>query len=359
MVPKGSQGRVRPDERAPPVVTPRVAAEAATWIAQLHGPSRSPEMEREFREWIARSPAHGYAFERCTDLWTDVASMKPAQILAGMASIEPNADVARARWWQRMRWPLWTLLALSIVAASYAAHRWLAVDVYATEVGGQQQVLLADGTRMSLNTDTRVRVELGSDRRSVSLEAGEVMFEVAKDPLRPFVVRAGGSEVIAVGTVFSVRLPGRSGESQSRDAALAVALIEGEVTVQPARVRLAQGRAPEKRITMRAGERMLLAKPGSEPAALAVAQIDRPPMEALIAWKRGKAVFGDVSLREAVSEMNRYTRTSIVLLGDVAKLRISGAYDIGDNQGFAQAVSVLHGLQVREHAGRLELASPH
>ncbi|MFN3809069.1 MAG: FecR family protein [Roseateles asaccharophilus] len=356
MVPKDRQGRAQPHEREPPVVTRRIAEEASAWIARLHGPNRTPEMDREFREWLARSPAHGYAFERCTDIWTDVASMKPSQFMAGMAGARASAALARERWWRRMRWPLWSLLVLTLLAAAYALHRWLAVDVYATEVGGQQQVLLSDGTRMSLNTDTKVRVKFDAVRRTVSLDAGEAMFEVAKDPLRPFVVRAGGSEVVAVGTVFSVRLPGTSGES--RDAALAVALIEGELAVQPAAVGLFEGGGPKKRLTLRAGERMRLVKPGNGPAALDGAQVDRPPMEPLMAWKRGKAVFENVSLREAVAEMSRYTRTSIVLPGAVAELRVAGAYDTGDTHGFVRAVAVLHGLEVREQPGRLELAPP-
>ncbi|MCU7375140.1 FecR domain-containing protein [Paucibacter sp. O1-1] len=195
-------------------------------------------MERAFREWVAQSEAHGYAFERCTDVWTDVQSLTPAQIFAGMARRDMKAAIARERFWQRFRWPLLALLAVSIMAAAYGVHRWLAVDVYSTEVGGQQQVLLADGTRMSLNTQTRVRVELDTARRSVTLDAGEAMFEVAKDPLRPFVVHAGGNEVVAVGTVFTVRVAGRGDD---RDAALSVVLVEGEVSVQPALSTSTQG----------------------------------------------------------------------------------------------------------------------
>lgn len=357
MASKGSHGRAQPDERPPPVVTRRIAAEASTWIARLHGPNRSPEMEREFREWVSRSAAHGYAFERCTDVWTDVAAMPPAQVLAGLRSIEAPGASAPERWWQRMRWSLWSMLALAMVAAAaYAAHRWLAVDVYATDIGGQQQVLLSDGTRMSLNTDTRVRVEINADRRSVRLDAGEVMFEVAKDPLRPFVVHASGNQVVAVGTVFSVRLPG--GRSGDRDEPMAVALLEGEVVVKPGSRGAGDGVAPERLLTMHSGERMRLGKASGPPDALVAPQVDRPPMEPLVAWKHGKAVFDDVSLREAASEMNRYTRKSIMPLGEAAKLRVSGSYDVGDTQGFAQAVAVLHGLQVREREGRLELVPP-
>ena len=66
---------------------------------------------------------------------------------------------------------------------------------------------------MSLNTSTRVRVELGASRRTVEVDGGEALFEVAKDPSRPFVVRAAGSEVTATGTAFVVRYtPGLCGQ---------------------------------------------------------------------------------------------------------------------------------------------------
>lgn len=347
--------RPESDGRAPPAVTRKVAAEAAVWIARLHGPSRSPEMERAFREWVSQSEAHGYAFERCTDVWTDVQSLTRAEIFAAMARRDMKAAIARERFWQRFRWPLLALLTVLIMATAYGVHRWLAVDVYSTEVGGQQQVLLADGTRMSLNTQTRVRVELDTARRSVTLDAGEAMFEVAKDPLRPFVVHAGGSEVVAVGTVFTVRVAGRGVD---RDAALSVVLVEGEVSVQPALSKSTQGVATKGRLEMRAGDRLRLVKASGDAGKPVLPQVDRPPVDSLVAWKRGEAIFGDLSLQEAVGEMNRYTRTPIVLVGDVAELRISGRYHTGDVQGFAQAVAALHGLAYRAHEGRLELARP-
>lgn len=350
------RARPQPDGRVPPVVTRKIAAEAATWIARLHGENRSPEMEKAFRAWISSSEAHGYAFERCTDMWTDIQSMTPGQVFAGMARRDMKAAIMRGRLWKRVRWPIAVLLALSFVLGAYAVHRWLAVDVYTTGVGGQQQVLLADGSRMSLNTDSRVSVEFNADRRSVSLDAGEVMFEVAKDPRRPFVVNAGGSEVIAVGTVFTVRMPGRG--SAEANSALSIVLVEGEVSVLPVPDGLLQQKAPLQRVTMRAGERLRLTRTSHGAGSAVAPLVDRPSVESLVAWKQGQAIFGDLSLREAVSEMNRYTHTPVVLVGDVAELRISGSYPTGDTLGFAQAVAVLHGLDVRVQGGRLELARP-
>lgn len=360
MVPKersGSPGkpdRPQPSGRPPPLVTRKVAAEAATWIARLHGPSRSPEMERAFREWVSSSEAHGYAFERCSDIWTDIQALTPAQVFAGMARRDMKAAIMRERIWQRVRWPVWVVLILAVAGGSYALYRWLAVDVYTTGIGGQQQVLLADGSRMSMNTNTKVRVEFDAAGRSLSLDAGEAMFEVAKDPRRPFVVHAGRSEVIAVGTVFMVRVAGRG---EASDGAVSVVLVEGAVSVLPEVSRSSEGRT-QQRLGMQAGERMRLYSAKSGESSSGPPQLDRPPLDTLVAWKRGEAIFGDLSLREAAAEMNRYTRAPVVLVGDVAELRISGSYRTGDTLGFAQAVAELHGLKVREHDGRLELSRP-
>ncbi|WP_416234738.1 FecR domain-containing protein [Paucibacter sp. PLA-PC-4] len=91
--------------------------------------------------------------------------------------------------------------------------------------------MLADGTRMPLNTETRARLALDEARRSATLDIGEVIVEVAKDRLRPFVVHAGGSDVVAA-------------RGESRDAALCVVPVEGAVSVQPDLSKSTQARAP-------------------------------------------------------------------------------------------------------------------
>jgi transmembrane sensor len=341
-----------------PAVTSEIAAEAAVWIARLHGPDRSSVMERECLAWQARSAAHRLAFERCTDVWEAVPGVRLVDAYASAAPRRSASGAAgavdRMAGLTRRRWAFASMLAVLIAGAGLSIHLWNDGGVFfATKVGEQQLVVLDDGTRMSLNTDTQVRVKMDAARRSVKVLAGEALFEVAKDARRPFVVRVADSEVEALGTVFSVRLVG--GDPQVSNA-LAVTLIEGQVTVRPASVDGPQGIAPARPVLMQPGERIRLVKSNGS----ASQQVDRPHIEQMVAWKRSEAVFDDVSLLDAVTEMNRYNRTPIVLLGDasLAQLRVSGLYRTGDSAGFARAVAALHGLHMREHGGRLELAIP-
>ena len=71
--------------------------------------------------------------------------------------------------------------------------------------GGEFQYVLADGTKVWLNSDSELRfpVTFVGDRRSVEIE-GEAYFEVAKDEGKPFHVLANGSDIKVVGTSFNV-----------------------------------------------------------------------------------------------------------------------------------------------------------
>lgn len=356
-------GRVPGGHEPEPAVTREIAAEASVWIARLHGPDRSRHLERECLAWQAKSPAHRLAFERCTDLWMDVAGVDRAAVArAATRAAEQPAKVEKARragpggvrWLGPRALASAAVPAVALVAV-LAIQPWRDIDTYDTGIGEQRLVVLQDGTRMSLNTSTRVKVGLGQAERRVSVEGGEAFFEVAKDQSRPFVVQAAGTEVTATGTAFAVRLmPSSEG---ARDA-LDVTLVEGQVIVRGAAGKAASSIAQP--IVLAAGDRIRVrgdqGRKGAEVDVVAALERDRPRMEQVLAWKRGEAVFDNASLPEALAEMNRYSSTLIAAAPGLAQLRISGQYRTGNNPGFARAVAALHGLAIQEHADRLELA---
>ncbi len=335
------------------MVTPEIAAEAAVWIARLHGPDRSRQMEHECLAWQARSEVNRIAFERCTDTWQDVADVT-LRDYATAAKTGAEAQ-QKSRPTRRTRRTVGVALAGAVAVLFVVNQPWRS-DTYATNVGELRTVILEDGTRMSLNTSTRVRVALASSKRTVSVEEGEALFEVAKDPRRPFVVRVSDREVIALGTVFSVRLT-PTGEI-GREA-LDVTLIEGQVSVRAAS-RASDKAAETRPVLLKPGDRLRLSEPGGRAAKgsqRVTMQMDRPHVYQLMAWRRSEAVFDDVPLSDAVTEMNRYSRQPIVVVGDESfkGLRISGLFRTGDNVAFARAVAVLHGLVVHDRHDRVEL----
>jgi transmembrane sensor len=189
-------------------------------------------------------------------------------------------------------------------------------------------VVLEDGTQVSINTATRLIVRYGRNERRVQLDSGEALFDVARDTARPFLVTVGDREVRALGTSFLIR------RDQER---IAVTLVEGKVAV---------GSAGKSVDILKPGERMIFAT-HKRP------QLDRPQLEKLTAWQQGLVNIDNMTLAEAVTEMNRYSALKLVVEGPAADIRMSGVFRITDSQNMARAVAVTHGLKVREEGRQL------
>lgn len=296
---RGAAGRPR--------VTPEIAAEAAVWVASLHGPGRNRAMEDEFRAWQARSPAHREAFERTTDVWQDIPSIKLADAYAAAHPRSSEPEAGRAQGGNRRR-AVAAGLAVFLAGGGVLFQKWREQGGYGTAIGEQRLVMLEDGTRLLLNTHTHVRVDYGPKQRTVDVRGGEALFEVAKDAARPFVVRVAGSEVVALGTAFSVKYIDGPKTADS----LTVTLIEGRVNVRPAAGAVTAGLAPAAAVVLHSGDRLMLGRDAAG-ATVVRTRMDRPDIERAMAWQRQEAVFDDTSLVDAVAEINRYSRTQVEL----------------------------------------------
>jgi transmembrane sensor len=269
-----------------------------------------------------------------------------------------------------------------------AWHAW-AAPTYATGIGEQRLVRLDDGTRLSLNSGTRVRIAYDDSARRVELERGEAYFEVAHNPARPFIVTAGNHQVTALGTVFVVRY---------ETAQTAVTLLEGRVAVLPVPdspsltplplpqnspftipedsqgtgsvranrrppissppsppdgdgpgVRIGANEGSNQGLILSPGERVTFTRGGSP-------KLDEPRMEAVTAWRRGEVMLDKTALADAIAELNRYDKTKLIIDNPkIAALPISGIYQTGDSNGFARTVAKLYDLEIIERPNRIYL----
>ncbi|XHS79305.1 FecR domain-containing protein [Burkholderiaceae bacterium UC74_6] len=347
MSPTNASDSEVPEPANPSAIPPEILAEAAVWVARLHGPSRSPRMDRECLSWQRSSPIHRRAFERCTDVWQDAAGVK-------LSTYATAAEPKPVRQYAGLAVRVAGLGAVFAVAALFALRPWVSAAVFETGIGEQRVVVLSDGSRMSLNTATRVRVDFSRARRGVQVLDGEALFEVAKDAQRPFVVQAANSEVVATGTEFMVRT---AQDAAGTGKAITVTLVEGRVIVRDAQQR--QTPVLAQPVAMVPGDRLQVEQSASNAARRPShpVRLDRPGLEAALAWKRGEVVFDDVSLVDAVAEMNRYSTVPIIVASSAAQSsgRISGVFRTGDNLGFARAVARLHGLRIIEAPNRIEV----
>jgi transmembrane sensor len=324
------------------------AAEAADWYARLRTENVSEMDAARFRAWIAADPSHRREFEAIDDFWDDLEVIaKSPEILQERAAIARRRAATTRKEGSSGRRVVWAaaaalLLVVGVMAWNYGGR----ADRYVTGVGEQRIETLSDGSVITLNTATDIRLHFSPDQRRVELVSGQANFEVAKDAARPFIVTAGNRSVRAVGTQFDVF---KSGDK------VTVTLIEGKVAVTPADASPAPARrsssATSDEIVLAAGEQVSY---GLKSAPTTPRDADIPRVQA---WRARKLDFSDTPLIEAIAEANRYSRVQIVLDAPALKdARISGRFEAGRNDLFAEGLEGYFHFHVeRSEDGRIVL----
>lgn len=374
------EGDVNPSADDAAMSAESIEDAAAAWFCKRDSGNWSAEDQAGFAAWLSQSTAHRVAWLRLQAAWKGAARMQALgagiprgevpppghwgndRFLGGKSPseqkptaqpsplLENDVQAPKVRRFKALRSGLaaTVILALGVTLYIQAVHGPWAASRYATPVGGRETVSLADGSRVTLNTDTQIRVDFSGKERRVDLSKGEAFFAVAKDPARPFIVYVDDKRVTAVGTEFSVRR----------------VADDIQVVVTEGRVKLEQGSA-------RAQVRKLVGladRPATLLVAGAVARTARsdvlvqdgsaPEVEQLLSWRSGYLVFEAMTLADAVAEFNRYNTRKIVIDDpSLAALRIGGNFRASNTDAFLWLLQSAFRVQIEEHDGRVHLSS--
>lgn len=319
-----------------------IADQAAAWSARCDGRPLDDAEQARLNAWLAQDPRHLGAFVRAQ------AIMKRLDRAASLGeNYDPRHFVPQPRHdhkvdagRRRMLGLAGAGIAASVVAA-VAGIGWLREQGqrYATSLGEVLRIPLADGSTVTLNSGTEIRVEFSHNRRLVRLLRGEALFDVASDILRPFVVQAAQARAVAVGTSFTVR--------RGHDALVEVLVNEGRVdfiadvtaaVIDPVRL------AADMLVRVDFADHVQVAK--------------LEPMEVTrrMAWRDGMISFNGDTLAEAASKFRQYNPVQIVIRDpEVANRRVVGLFSANDPVGFAQSVALSMHLRVERKGNKVLL----
>lgn len=312
---------------------------AAAWDARLRGAKATFRDRQAFHAWLEEDPAHQAAHDR---LQATLAALRAHAELPELSALRDEARNSANEAWRRRVAAVFSgavaaalLLVIVIFAQSEPGAEIAALlqgdTIYATSPNERTRVTLADGSVVTLDSGTRLSARLGTSRRNITLLAGRALFQVAKDPRRPFVVKAGDRTITALGTVFDVRLA--SGE-------LRVTLAEGSVAVRPVH--------PSR------GSTQQILKPRQqlvEIAGNALPELRTVDTDKALSWAGGQVFFEDEPLASAIDEMNQYSQLKIAVDPAVADLRINGMFRTSNQAGFLEALQVALPVEVRREPG--------
>lgn len=311
---------------------------AAEWCARMHSESVTPTDRAAFAEWIAAAPGHRKEYDDCETVMRLSRALAAHPDLVAAAGLEQDDPRAVER--PRSPWRL-CLMAASVAAALVIGgltvwQQSRPVD-YATLVGEQKTVLLDDGSRVDLNTDTRFDVRFDSGERHVKLLKGEAFFDVSPDAARPFVIAAGPGEIRVVGTKFNVRVEG--GDT-------VVTVLEGHVRVAAGQEGAGRDGAGGETVDLYPNDQLRMDARGR----LVKTVTDEAPQ--IIAWRNGQVYFESATLAQVIAELNRYSARKYVIRDrDLAALKLSGVFKTHDPDAILFVLRETFGIAVQSREG--------
>lgn len=274
-----------------PATGSRIEAEASEWLVALSDRTVSLEQSTRFEAWLRASPEHARVYRVQKAAWGAIGSMRHLMddSVAGPSSTHTRYFAVAAA------------LLVVLIGAGFLAQRlpvFGARNQFETVTGQVRNLVLEDGTRVTLGASSQIRVAFGKTDRRVVLTRGEAFFDVTRDTTRPFNVTAGNTLVRVVGTKFDVHYGLQ---------AVRVAVVEGRVEVSSSGSDMGPGRKTDvsvlqsvEHVVLSAGESAVAAPSGQ------IATADAADSADLSAWRQGRLVYVNARLSDVVADINRY-----------------------------------------------------
>ena len=305
--------------------------EAALWVARLSDPACNPAVRAAFEAWRDADPAREAAFEREAATWEALdrlRALRPAFPVPDPDLLAPKRVLGPRR---SIQWAPAVGMLLTAVLVGALALNALSTSAYATAVGERRLIVLPDGSRVELNTDSRIVVHFDRGVRRVDLVRGEAVFNIGAEG-RPFIVHTAAGDFQTRRSDMAVRL---------RSAGATLIVRQGVVNLK------SEANMPQVRplASIKAGDQLDLAGGHVNRLSIAPEAVDRA-----LAWRQGYIALNGQTLSEAVEEFNRYNTTKLIISDEhIAGLRLAGYFSATDEEGFA--VAVAHAFPVKSARG--------
>lgn len=345
-----------------------IAAEAAEWVIQIDDGALDLDARRELLDWLRSSPQHIEEFLMTTAAWQELDGLDVerqldvdnliAQAKQNVVALGAEQETGTSGHGEkidaaaRRNWRQWTAAAavFVVIGTGLAVRSLDPQPEFATNVGQQMTFTLKDGSVVQLNTQSALDTQITESEREITLLRGEAMFDVAKDPSRPFRVHSGSVVVEAIGTRINV---------YRHEDATTVTVEEGWVSVATTEDDRTAFDLPATRLdgVNEQHVAVLVLKAGEEVRAFndgGLVMIEKPDFEKSTAWRERRLVFRSDSLETVAEEFNRYNRRRIDIQVQPQDSRdITGTFDADDPESFVAFLEKDASLDVIRYEERI------
>lgn len=285
----------------------RTAREAAIkWFVQMQDADIEHPKRSRFEEWLLSHPSHQQAYREVCALWEDLDS--PTQLFSLASAMQQKEFIETTDRRNKIRSVITRTLsvmffAVSGVLAYYSYDTWQTQPtmhmVAQADIGQIRSQVLEDGSKIVVNANSDIEITYYHKQRLVKVNRGEVSFDVAKNPDRPFVVESGPARITVLGTRFAVN------RLQKK---VRVSVDHGTVRVEPQSIDLQDPTSPNRNaehvLTLRDNEVAEISIDGK------AKRIQRPAADGF-SFETGIINFDQAGLEEIAETLSRYRKPAI------------------------------------------------
>lgn len=313
--------------------------QAAAWVVRLHAEDVSEADWLRLEAWLAADSRRRQAYDEAEGLWAAVGSHGEAiRLRLDAGPVENLVDLGPRRP-ARRAWRSWALAAAPMAAAVVAGLLLIGpaldrrVMTYRTAPGETRDVVLKDGTRIAMNGDSRLTVQLTGEVRRVRMDQAQAAFDVAHDSDRPFLIEVGESQVRVIGTAFDIRRDATSTRISVSRGIVQVSDLENPVLA----VRLTVGQSAAR----------------DDATDHTVVSTVNPA--SIAAWRQGRLTYQDRPLSEVATDLSRAFRTPVTVTERAAPLQFTGVLELDDEDQVIARLEAFLPLSATRANGQVSL----
>lgn len=308
-----------------------IAMQAVEFMVDLQTGSDPVGVQEKIEQWRQQDADHDRAWRHIENANRHFISLNSSAINSPTAKQLAQSTLTSAPAFSRRE----TIKALSVLLFG-GGSAWLAVEQTpwqawtadeSTAVGEQRSLAFA-GYDVTMNTDTALNLHKRRDgnKPELRLVRGEVLISTPAETQSRLVVKVDGLECWMVSDSASFSL-------QQLDDHCRLMVLDGRVDLYS----LASAKAPFDHIV--AGQQVMLA--GTKVVAKKAAD------KSALAWKNGMLIASSMRLDDFLLQVNRYRRGKLRCAPEIAGLKVSGSYPLGDTDRILSALEV--SLPIKMH----------
>jgi transmembrane sensor len=302
-----------------------VENQAMEWLVKLNNPNLSDADIETFNQWLAESPMHQAAYIKAEQIWVTSEKL--------VTNPSPKFNV---RTWQYALASL--VIVLCIGLYQYQLNSTTGYEFY-TAIGEQKTFDLVDGSKVTLNNQSKLTFSINNNSRKVQLESGEVLFHVTADVNRPFDIETHDGMIRVVGTTFSVN---RYSESTL------VTVVEG---------RVALGQKPLASDSFVASQVLNQSQQQTLPDAIKGVEPKQVDVKTELSWREKRLVVRDEPLSAVVSYLEKSFPVKFNISSkELSDKRITAVLDLSNLEQVLLVLETSLSLKVERESDLIRLS---